>query len=87
MVEKRNGRVLSLVQAAPFGSPGKQQTNTRKPPVRIWQLSNSVAAGDGVIGFRLIGGDEAFVCQIDGADRDHVDALVWALASATTSAD
>jgi hypothetical protein len=44
--------------------------NARKPPVRVWQLSNSAAAGDGVIGFRLIGGDEVFVCQIDGADRD-----------------
>jgi hypothetical protein len=54
---------------APFGSPGKQQTNTRKPPVRIWQLSNFAAAGEGAIGLHLIDGAEVFVCQIDGADR------------------
>ena len=54
---------------APFGSPGKQHTNTRKPPVRIWQLGNFAAAGEGAIGLHLIDGPEVFVCQIDGADR------------------
>ena len=39
--------------------------NARKSPVRFWQVSNSAAAGDGVID-----GDEVFVWQIDGADRD-----------------
>jgi hypothetical protein len=51
--------------------PGKQQMNARKPPVRVWQLSNSTAAGGGAINFRLIDGDEVFDCQIDGADREH----------------
>jgi hypothetical protein len=35
---------------------GKQQVNARKAPVKVWQLSSSAAAGDGLIGFRLIDG-------------------------------
>ena len=48
---------------------GKQHVNARKPPVRVWQVSNSEAAGGGVISFRLID-REIFVFQIDGADRE-----------------
>ena len=84
MVEKRNARILSLVHA-PGGlkqiiglsklhrslHSGKQQVNARKLAVRVWQLSNSAAAGDGVIGFRLIDGDGVSVCEMDSADRDH----------------
>ena len=84
MVERRNGRVVPLIHA-PRGlkrtielskshsslHAGKQQVNARKPPVRIWQLSNSAAAGDGMIGFRLIDRAEVVVCQIDGTDREH----------------
>jgi hypothetical protein len=40
-------------------------------PVRVLQLNKSAAASDGVVGFRLIDGDEVLVRQIDGADRKH----------------
>src|SRR5271169_3889515 len=84
MVESRNRQVLSLVHA-PRGlkqtielsklqgslHTGKQQMNARKPEVRVWQLGTCAAAGDGVIGFRLIDENEVFDRQIDDADRDH----------------
>jgi hypothetical protein len=44
---------------------GKQQVNSRKPSVRIRQLSNSVATGGGMIGFDRA---ELVVCQTDGTD-------------------
>ena len=68
-VHGREAKSAGSVIGAPLVSPGKQQANTRKPPVRIWQLSNFAAAGEGAIGLQLIDGAEVFVCQIDGADR------------------
>jgi hypothetical protein len=47
--------------------PIEQQVNAREPPVGVWQFSNSEAAGGSV----PIDRDGVFVCQIDGADRDH----------------
>jgi hypothetical protein len=35
---------------------GKQHVNARKASVGVWQLSSSAAAGDGLIGSRLIDG-------------------------------
>jgi hypothetical protein len=70
-VHGREAKSAGSVIGAPLVSPGKQQANTRKPPVRIWQLSNSTGAGNGVTGFRLIDGDGVFVCQMDGAARHH----------------
>jgi hypothetical protein len=55
-------------EVAPSLHAGKQQVNTRKPPVRIRQLSNCAAAADGVIGFRLIDRAEVAVRQKDGTD-------------------
>jgi hypothetical protein len=46
----------------------EQQVNARKPPIRFCQLGHSVAAGDGLIGFRLIEGAEVAVRQIDRTD-------------------
>src|ERR1700692_2090909 len=57
MVEKRNARVLSLVHAP----RGLKQT----------KFSKSVAAGGGVMGFRLVDRAKIVVNQIDGADREH----------------
>jgi hypothetical protein len=84
MVEGRNRQVLSLVHA-PRGlkqtielsklqgslHTRKQQVNARKSEVRGWQLGTRAAAGDGVIGFRLIDENEVFDRQIDDADRAH----------------
>jgi hypothetical protein len=47
--------------------PIEQQVNAREPPVGVWKFSNSEAAGGGV----PIDRDGAFVCQIDGTDRDY----------------
>jgi hypothetical protein len=47
--------------------PIEQHVNAREPPVGVWQFSNSEAAGGSV----PIDRDGVFVCQIDGADRDH----------------
>jgi hypothetical protein len=57
MVEKRNARVLSLVHAP----RGLKQT----------KFSKSVAAGGGVIGFRLVDRSKVLLCQINGDDREH----------------
>jgi hypothetical protein len=35
------------------------------------QISKSEAAGDVVMGFRLVDGPKIIVYQIDGADREH----------------
>ena len=47
--------------------PIEQQVNAREPPVGVRQFSNSGAAGGDV----PIDRDGVFVCQMDGADRDH----------------
>ena len=57
MVEKRNARVPSLVHAP----RGLKQT----------KFSKSVAAGGGVMGFRLVDRAKIVVNQIDGANREH----------------
>jgi hypothetical protein len=59
MVEKRNARVLSLVHMP----RGLKQT----------KFSKSVAAGGGVMGFRLVDRAKIVVNQIDGADRERYD--------------